>query len=483
MTVGLLLKVSAFMLHLGGFRAFAFFLFIPLVVFAETTDLHKAAQAGDEATVYRFLKAMPKRESTSSAESGEGETRFIEERDNFGKTALYLAARYGHVGVVRMLLEASAEVDAADNLGRTPLHLAAERGHREVVHVLLAAGANVRAVDHFDMTALSYASEAGHEAIVRLLLDANARILEKGVDASLSALHFAHRTGRSGIIELLSDLSLFEGGYHALIETPDPWGRALFLRAIEWDDRSAVRDFIDTEKSDLTRMYRATLHAVLWNRSEILKMLLAAGVNVDAVDVAGETLLMKAVRSVDALRVLIAAGANVNAKGKRGQTALLYAAEYGNVEIVRALIDAGADLTVSVRFREGALTALHVAVRMGHVECVRALLNAGANPGPLEPGGLSPLAEVQEMIDALGELATLDPDDSDRLRPSRVSEDERRALEWPVRGRLEQYLVIRALLTGAAPVEVPVVVLPAEPVLGPNELSSSSAAGPSRRSW
>ena len=55
---------------------------------------------------------------------------------------MYRAAERGHFDVVRLLLEAGADKDAANGMGAAALCRAAERGHFEVVRLLLEAGAD-----------------------------------------------------------------------------------------------------------------------------------------------------------------------------------------------------------------------------------------------------------------------------------------------------------------------------------------------------
>ena len=45
-----------------------------------------------------------------------------------GFTALHMAARHGHVAVLRFLLEAGAKLDCRDQMGANVLHTAAEHG-------------------------------------------------------------------------------------------------------------------------------------------------------------------------------------------------------------------------------------------------------------------------------------------------------------------------------------------------------------------
>ena len=45
--------------------------------------------------------------------------------------------RFGHVGIVRLLLENRAETTLKNQQGRTPLAIARRQGHEEVVAMLL----------------------------------------------------------------------------------------------------------------------------------------------------------------------------------------------------------------------------------------------------------------------------------------------------------------------------------------------------------
>lgn len=77
----------------------------------------------------------------------------------------------------------------------------------------------------------------------------------------------------------------------------------------------------------------------------------------------------------------------VNAVGKYRNTALHAACEGGAVDVVRLLLDRGADLhAVNMHHH----TPLHLAARYGHVEVIKALLSAAARLGP--GSGSAPLA-------------------------------------------------------------------------------------------
>ncbi|CAK8994200.1 unnamed protein product [Durusdinium trenchii] len=92
------------------------------------------------------------------------------------RDGLVLAASCGHLEVVRLLLEAGADKDAADTDGSTALQFAAGKGHchLKVVRLLLEAGADKDAADTDGCTALGFAAYNGngHLEVVRSLPEA-----------------------------------------------------------------------------------------------------------------------------------------------------------------------------------------------------------------------------------------------------------------------------------------------------------------------
>jgi WD40 repeat protein/uncharacterized protein YecT (DUF1311 family) len=151
------------------------------------------------------------------------------------------------------------------------------------------------------------------------------------------------------------------------------------------------------------------------NIAEVRK-LLAAKADVNATDNKGNTALMLASRTfyVEIVRELLAAKADVNARNKDGATALMLASGYshpglvvtdkngkmvvinkslvGNVEVVRALLAAKAD--VNVKSNKNGRTALMAASLFGTVEVVRELLAARADVNAKSNDGGTALMEA-----------------------------------------------------------------------------------------
>jgi ankyrin repeat protein len=113
--------------------------------------------------------------------------------------------------------------------------------------------------------------------------------------------------------------------------------------------------------------------------SALVRLLLKSGANPNTAIATGETPLMTCARSgsVEAVRMLVEYGAAINAKEPtQNQTALMWAAAERHPDVVKALIDAHADLKATTR--QG-FTALHFAARQGDLESVKVLLAAGVD--------------------------------------------------------------------------------------------------------
>lgn len=111
---------------------------------------------------------------------------------------------------------------------------------------------------------------------------------------------------------------------------------------------------------------------------------LQRGISVDALDREGKTPLMWAVEfgraGLSTLRLLIANGANVNAVSTEfQQTPLGLAASCGQPDIVRFLLDAGANPCFVDRFGCNAVASA-ISDDPGHLEILETLLQAGASP-------------------------------------------------------------------------------------------------------
>src|SRR4051812_37781891 len=93
---------------------------------------------------------------------------------------------------------------------------------------------------------------------------------------------------------------------------------------------------------------------------------------------------------VATVRALIAGGEDVNAAQGDGMTALHWAARRGEIDMVRMLLAAGANVRATTRL--GNYTPLILASEGGHGAAIEALVAAGAHAQQTTPARVAPLA-------------------------------------------------------------------------------------------
>ena len=131
------------------------------------------AQAGNIEALRTSLSESLIRDSSTKSEN---------RRNMHGETLVWIAARYGHTEMVRMLVQDfGVLVDTADARGVTPLIAAAWHGPFETCRMLVQCGADVNAADAVGVTPLIAAACAawhGHLETCRML------VLECGADVN-----------------------------------------------------------------------------------------------------------------------------------------------------------------------------------------------------------------------------------------------------------------------------------------------------------
>nr|XP_044988818.1 ankyrin repeat and KH domain-containing protein 1 isoform X2 [Jaculus jaculus] len=128
-------------------------------------------------------------------------------------------------------------------------------------------------------------------------------------------------------------------------------------------------------KGDITPLMAASSGGYL----DIVKLLLLHDADVNSQSATGNTALTYACAGgfIDIVKVLLNEGANIEDHNENGHTPLMEAASAGHVEVARLLLDHGAGInTHSNEFKESALT---LACYKGHLDMVRFLLEAGAD--------------------------------------------------------------------------------------------------------
>lgn len=160
-------------------------------------DAFEAAAGGDASRLRALLDADP---------------TLVSRRSHDGWTPLHLAAHFGRLEAMRVLLGHGADVHArsSNEMGNTPLHAAAAGGRTEAVAALLDGKADPNARQHGGWAALHSAAQSGRLDLARLLLDRGADASPRA-DDGLTPLDLAEERGRTDVAALLRQRGAEEG--------------------------------------------------------------------------------------------------------------------------------------------------------------------------------------------------------------------------------------------------------------------------------
>ncbi|HEV8393605.1 MAG TPA: ankyrin repeat domain-containing protein [Vicinamibacterales bacterium] len=422
-----------------------------------STPLHQAVRQNDLKTV----EALVKKGADVKAST------------RYGVTPIGLAALNGNAAILRRLLDAGADPNTATAGGETALMTAARTGNGEAVTLLLDRRANVNAKDPVRaQTALMWAVTENHPDIVKLLVARGADVRAQttvnaprgeyvaaraggasgtGIirqralptkDGGMSPLLFAVRDGNVAmtrlLLELGADINQASGNHTSPLLIALLNGQVAL--ATELLERGADANLTDD-------YHRGALYAAIELRNfnhdkypflysdgrdplDLIKALLAKGANPNQrtdttpvhglmqfdgswVNFDGQTPFIRAALSGDiqVMRLLLQHGADPNLATNQGSTALMAASginwipaqtftrsEADYVEAVKLCLERGADVNATNSLK---LAAIHGAANRGWVPIIQMLADHGATLDQPDVGGRTPMVFAEGIFLAI----------------------------------------------------------------------------------
>lgn len=399
----------------------------------ETQTLTKSS------TVSRFLEAVERgdSESISRLSHQSNDPGLLRRYNNQGYQALHLAVIAGNQDLVKYLLAEGASLLSRGRNLQTPLHFAVANGHAAIVDLLLRTSwmggehTLVTTLDYFGKTPFDLAMDTGNVDIIRDLArycnediigsytaravaEKNQEILTALLTSSIpikmpylqnalnsvwnkdsmweiinaaeskslqevnlsEALHRASRNGRAAALN-----PLICAGANISSEVD---GKTALVEAVEKKHLKCVKELIalGANTSRIQQGVSALQVAARVDCSECMHLIMQSGfVEKNVVDalLKNGTLIDIALNSWSILsaRFLLKRGA-VIAKNEMEMNYLLGAVTKCDVDVLKILIDSGADINIIIPFHD--ISLLAVAVHHRNKDCIQLLLSSGADP-------------------------------------------------------------------------------------------------------
>ncbi len=325
------------------------------------------------------------------------------------------AIRAGDVAAARTALGDRTDVDRRDADGFTPLMTAAGLGQVQMVELLLTAGADLLAAEpRMGATVLHKAAQSGSPDVIRLLLDCGAFVDQQSPVLGNTPLMDAVLHKHGAAVQLLLDRG-------ARTEIRNYWHQTALELAQEDGSETIVRA-IELHMASVEQLAASALIvAIKAGNATEARRLIAEGIDVhQRTPVTGTvdddyTALGIAVRTrqVEIVRLLLDAGADASGTvGLMRGTAIHEAAFLGYADVLLVLLQGldracGGSRGLDAQGPYNGLTALHDAVWHGHVDAAQALVEHGASLGLHTHSGHTPreLAMLYGYVDLARMLA------------------------------------------------------------------------------
>lgn len=365
----------------------------------------------DQKCLNKFMKAMEQSEYKEVVED-------VNEKNLKGYSPITYACNRGDIPLVKQLIEAGVDVNEKDFKGYSPITYACNKGNIPLVEQLLRNGADVNTSNKDGVTLLMGAVKKGFIELVELLLERGAKVNATTSEGKYTALIYLCIADTTKIdLETILNIAkkLIEAG--AIVNAKDRNGNTPILTAIKKNNFPLTKylcsvganihianNSCETAYDYLKKLNNIDFEDLILQverANEALKLLLTLssrketqllvgakkaikeGADVNISSEKGVTLLIRLACSKNSKAIRYLENilshtnlVNVDQKDGDGNTALSLAAGIENIDSIRLLLKAGADVNSINRIGQ---TPLMMACALGNIELVKLLLKNGAD--------------------------------------------------------------------------------------------------------
>ena len=228
-----------------------------------------------------------------------------------GNSLIHFAAKRGSNDTIDYLLDRGMQIDKKNHYGQTPLHIACENGNVNTIEFLLQNEADINAKDKLSQTPLITAMKCNKEDAASFLIINGCKVNEVDYH-SWSALFYAAEVGNIKLIKLLIEKK-------ADIDIQDQDGYTPFQVAV-LNNKIEASNLLRSDE-DGSGSIDIFFTAVTQGNIAIVKDQLSKGIDVNQKK-NGVTPLMIAASNddVDMIKILLEKGADTKARDSNGRT-------------------------------------------------------------------------------------------------------------------------------------------------------------------
>ncbi|MDB4370345.1 ankyrin repeat domain-containing protein [Akkermansiaceae bacterium] len=294
----------------------------------------------------------------------------LDQTSSYGESPLSVLISRGRYSEALKLIRSGAD---SGLVGFTPLQQASAAGDLKQIEALTNPE-NLELPDRFGRTPwlTAIAADQVEAAITLSKIGAKTKVWGKGESSPLEvcAITDADRTARH-----LIENHMTKSEFHQLLADQNSYGKTLLHGAVGWNSLKIARLFLENGASVDTKCFAEMKPVNEAISLPMLQLLHSFGSDLSHIDGCGEWPLKSAAENDDlgAVEWLLKQGVEVD-QTSTGETALHTAVRWGSIQLIRTLIDAGAD----VNARD--VDSDSVLFNCKTVDSAKLLIAAGADP-------------------------------------------------------------------------------------------------------